>query len=272
MAKSVPLPTIISGSESFFQRGDDTGCLCLHGFMASPAEISWLGSHLAEPGYTVYLPRIAGHGADPHDMARMRWRDWYLSALDGYQVLRQQCARVYVVGHSMGGLLALLLAASVAVDGVAALAAPLYPSQKAIRYTPWLKYFRRYFTIPDSNTFTDQVLDEQVRRGEPAIGRVNYTRWSVQAVAELYALMQVTRQHLPEITAPLLLIYSQQDDTVPLANMAEIAGLVRSAHVEQHTLNECNHIITQDVEREEAFCAVADFIAEQIKESQSETE
>ena len=105
------LPSIMSGGESFFFKGGQVGVLCLHGFTASPAEVRWLGEHLAGHDYTVYGPRLPGHAPHPHDLARYRWQDWYLTALDGCHLLHSHCQQVFVVGHSMGGCLALLLAA-----------------------------------------------------------------------------------------------------------------------------------------------------------------
>src|SRR4030095_16396304 len=96
---------IMPGAEPYFHRGGKVGCLCLHGFTASPAEVKWFAQHLAAEGYTVYAPRLAGHGTRPQDLARTRWTDWYASASDGYHLLRQQCEKVFVCGMSMGGLL-----------------------------------------------------------------------------------------------------------------------------------------------------------------------
>ena len=117
---------LIKGAEPQFYRGNQIGCLVLHGFMASPNEVGWMGQHLAEEGYTVYVPRLTGHGINPEHMTRMRWQDWYGQVLDSYHILRQQCEQVYIIGHSMGALLALLLAADdrLTVDGVIVAAAP----------------------------------------------------------------------------------------------------------------------------------------------------
>jgi esterase/lipase len=67
------------------------------------------------------------------------------------------------------------------------------------------------------------------------------------------------------VTAPLLLVYSQADPTVPVENAAIIAREAGSQIVERHTLRESGHILTQHVERETVFTLVADFIARRKK-------
>ncbi len=253
-------PTIMPGGEPLFRRGGATGCLCIHGFTASPAEVRWLGLHLAEQGHTVYAPRLPGHAADPVDMDRMRWQDWYRAVEDGYQVLRAQCDEVVVVGHSMGGLLALLLGIQQPVKGVVAMAAPIIFHSRLMARARWVRLVMPYTDQTDRSSLNDIIRAEQANRGEPTIGRTRYDRWSTQAVGELYTLSEVTRPRLSELKAPLLLLYSEGDKTVPLENRDIIAQGVSSAILEQHTFQHSDHILPQDIEREAVFNQVNAFI------------
>jgi carboxylesterase len=253
-------PSIMPGAESFFYRGGVVGCLCLHGFMASPAEVRWLGAHLAEAGLTVYGVRLPGHGTHERDMARQSWMDWYTASLDGLKVLQAQCDRVFVVGHSMGGMLALLLAATAPLHGVAALAAPVVFRSRMMAQSGWLKYVRPYTDQTDHSPLQDTIRSEQTRRGEPVLGRVRYDIWSTAAVGEIFALAEVLQVHLPQITAPLLLVYSANDKTVSLENRDIIQAKVKSRVVECQTLQNSEHILPQDTERESVFAWVSDFI------------
>lgn len=220
----------------------------------------WLAEHVAGEGHTVYAPRLPGHGTNYRDLSRTRWTDWYAGALDGYHLLRGCCERVFVVGHSMGGLLALLLAANVAVAGAAAMATPVMLRGRSLDYAQWLKYILPYTDQTDRGDLPERIRAEQARRGESIVGRVRYDRWSTAGVAELVRLAHVTRVNLPAVAVPLLLIYSSDDRTVPLENLSLIAGAVGSAVVEQHTLSGSDHILPQDSQRETVFQLVADFV------------
>lgn len=255
------LPNLQPGAEPIFFQGDAVGCLVLHGFMASPAEVRWLCRTLADQGHTVFAPRLPGHGSDYHDMERMRWQDWYAAALDGYYLLRSQCRQVFIAGHSMGGILALLAGAVVPVDGLVALAAPAGFRSRAMRYAHLLKYVLPYTNQRDKSRLPQIIREEQSRRGEPVVGRVRYDMWSTTAVSQLYRVAEVMYNRLPDVTAPLLLVYSRDDRTVPIMNQDLIAGRVASKVVETFCVEHSDHILIQDVERETVFQRVTDFIS-----------
>lgn len=254
------VPQITTGGESFFYRGNSVGVLCIHGFMASPAEIRWLGKHLANQGYTVYGPRLPGHATDYHDMSRQRWQDWYATVTDALGILRAQCDKVYVVGHSMGGMLGLLLAANAQVDGLAALATPVLFPARTVATAKWYKWVRPYLDQTDSSPLIQIIRDEQARRGEPVVGRIRHNQWSTAALGELFALADVVQTCLANVRTPLLLMYSQADTTVGLHNRDFIVAHAKSATIEQHTLQHSDHILPQDSERETVFAVVAEFI------------
>ena len=82
------------------------GVLLIHGFTASPTELRPVGTHLHEQGFTVSGARLAGHGTDLGDLRATRWGDWIESAQSALEQLTTLCERVYVVGLSMGGVIA----------------------------------------------------------------------------------------------------------------------------------------------------------------------
>jgi carboxylesterase len=256
------LPRLLPGAEPQFYRGNEIGCLVLHGFMAAPSEVKWLAAYLAQThGYTVYAPRLTGHGVDPTHMLRMRWQDWYAQALDGYHLLRAQCEQVYVIGHSMGGLLALRLAAALPVAGVIVAGAPLTIPNRLMYISLPLSLILRYTFHPPGEPLESQIIAEQTRRGEPAIGRTHYRYWASRAVYELYQLIQTAPPYVAQIRVPLLLVYAEFDDTVNWGDHILLRHHARGTEwIEEHILKAGAHVIFQDVARAEAFQTVGDFI------------
>lgn len=254
------IPRIMQGAESFYCRGGEIGCLCIHGFTASPAEVRWLGQHLHAQGHTVYGPRLPGHGIYHTALAHQQWQDWYSVVLDGYMLLASQCKQVFVVGLSMGGLLALLLASQQPVAGAVVMAAPVLFKGRSIQYARYLRWLVPYTDQTDRSSFAEMIRQEQARRGEAVIGRVRYGIWSTQAVGQLYALSQVVNAHLKDIRVPLQLIYSEADQVVPLSSLEHIIQQVPSEMVEVQRLQHSDHILPQDSERETVFALSSDFI------------
>ncbi len=203
-----------------------------------------MGEALAGAGCTVLGPRLAHHATQPQDMFRSHWRDWYASALDGYHLLRDQCATIFVMGLSMGGTLALYLAAHQPVAGVVSMAAPSRPRLEAMgwraRYGRALSYLMPFLPkgVPSPT-------------GDP--GHLGYPQYPVRAIPQLAALLAEMSASLPQVTAPALIIHSHADASVPDANADYIYAHLGSAQKELLWLDRSGHILPEEVESAVVF-------------------
>ncbi len=67
---------------------------------------------------------------------------------------------------------------------------------------------------------------------------------------------------LGRVRAPLLLIYSRRDPTVPVSNARWVLDAVGSTEREVHYLTRSHHVITVDLERDEVTSRVRSFIGQ----------
>lgn len=259
--KIVPnaLPRLRPGCAPFWLDGGDVGCVCVHGFTASPEEMRWQAEYLHAHGLTVFVPRLAGHGTDPAQMARQHWHDWYESLLDGLALVRARCRTVYAVGLSMGGTLSLRAAAEGLVDGAVIMAAPLVLHIPGMRFARVIKVLRPY-NNGKKGDLDQRVRDIQRAQGRDDYGRAAYATTPLASAIQLFALMQDTLRVLPQITVPLLLMYSKSDQTVPFENLDLVRRSVRSTNVVVSVLEHSDHVLTQEIERETVYPQVWDFI------------
>jgi carboxylesterase len=253
------------GGEPFFFRGNDIGCLCVHGLNANPQEMLWLGKHLAAQDYTVYGPRLTGHGTSIEDMRHTTWHDWYGVVLDGYRILRHQCRKVFVLGLSLGGLLTLHLGTREQPDGLVSLAGPLVLDQPMLPYAHLMKFVQPYTKkdLDENHYRIDRRMRAiQEKQGEPVIGRSAYGHFPLASLAEMYALQQVTLPALSRLKSPLMLIYSEGDRTVPFQNLELAASHVGTPPADLHRLKltQSDHLLTLDEEMDTVFETVSGFI------------
>ncbi len=96
--------------EPFFLEAGEVGVLMLHGFTATPSEVRRAGERLYARGYSVAGPLLPGHGTRPEDLNQVRWLDWVGAAEQEYLRLREKCEHVFILGESMGAVVALMLA------------------------------------------------------------------------------------------------------------------------------------------------------------------
>ncbi len=247
------IPDLLPGAEPFFFRGGATGCLVLHGYTASPQEMRGLGEHLAAQGHTVYGPRLAHHGTQPADMNRARWRDWYFSALDGYHVLRTQCEQVVVIGLSMGAAIALMLASQQPVAAVVAMGTSIYMDFGwQVRFARLVSYVYPYITKPPLS-------------GDPPWDvRVDYRVRPLRSLAEFADYMPAVDAILPQVGVPVLLMHAKNDELVPPENMGLIYDRLGSADKKKVWIEDSDHVITEDREKERVWAIVAEFVQAQV--------
>ncbi|CAM5292638.1 Carboxylesterase OS=Streptomyces violarus OX=67380 GN=FHS41_005791 PE=4 SV=1 [Streptomyces violarus] len=111
---------VLAGAEPFRHEGGETAVLLCHGFTGSPQSLRPWAEHLAARGLTVSLPLLPGHGTRWEDLRMTGWQDWYAEVDRELRLLCERREQVFVAGLSMGGALALRLAAKHgdAVSGV----------------------------------------------------------------------------------------------------------------------------------------------------------
>ena len=237
------------------------GVLCIHGFTATPFDMRFLGARLADRGYRVKGPLLAGHGTTPRDLDRTTWRDWYQSVENAFDQLRSECDRIAVVGQSLGGLLTLRLAHQRGdeIAAIASLATPLwlFPlAQRVVRATrpgsPWRRIIRRLPKLKGSD-----IRDLAMKRQSPS-----YRVIPVRALHQLVEFMGLIRESLPGITTPAVIVHSKQDHTAPFACSNEMAARLGGEPVVHHALEKSYHLISIDVERAQVAEAVGDFLDE----------
>jgi len=224
--------------KEYFFSGSSKGCLLIHGFSSTPAELRELGESLSKEGYTVLSILLSGHGTLVENMEKSNYGDWIKSAEEGYERLKKTCSKIYVIGHSMGGLLALNLAENYKVDKLVALAPALVSKSKAAKYAGIIKHFVKYTKWPP-----EQRPEEETKY------LLGYAKIPLRSVEQLSKLQKVTIKDLKKIVSPLLIIQSIKDTAVHADGIKLIEKEVSSKEIQKFYLDNCGHNITIECEK-----------------------
>jgi len=206
--KKIGRPYLIPGKLRWKSRR--TGVLLIHGYLAAPAEVRELALHLAQKGYSVYAPRLKGHGTSPEDLALRKYQDWVKSIDAGYAIIRSSCKRVIVGGFSTGAGLALDLAARVSdIQGVFAVCPPMRLQDLSAKFVPavaaWNRLLQKFQVNGGQKAFVDN---------HPEHPHINYHRNPIAGVRELERLMRALEPKLAGIRAPTLIVQADRDPVV----------------------------------------------------------
>jgi carboxylesterase len=234
---------VLPGAEPYRHDGGEVGVLLCHGFTGSPQSLRPWGEYLAERGLTVSLPLLPGHGTRWEDMRLTGWRDWYAEVDRELRLLRERCAQVFVAGLSMGGALALRLAArhGDAVAGVVV----VNPAIKIHGLSAYALPVARHVVRT-----TKGIASDIAKEGAAELG---YDRVPLHAAHSLRAFFRLLDGELPQVTQPLLLLRSPQDHVVPPADSARILSRVSTTHVTEALLEHSYHVATLDHDADRIF-------------------
>ena len=239
----------INLKNEFFFKGNDIGCLLIHGFSSTPAELRELGEKLVAEGYSVRGVKLAGHGTNLEDFENSKHNHWISSTTEAYNKLKSFCSKIYVIGHSMGGVLALNIAENYPVDKLVLLAPALITKDKTSLLVPLLKYFMKY---------TEWAPME--RSKEETKYLLGYSKIPLACVHELSKLQKITKAKLNKIDKPLLIIHSKKDNAIDEKGIEMIEKRVASKEIRKVCLNKCGHNITIECEKETVFKEVISFL------------
>lgn len=248
--------------------GDSTlfpvSCLLLHGFGGTPFEMAPLEEGLAARSATTSTPCLPGHATHLEDFVQTRFAHWLQEARTRYLQLVEQGRPVVVIGLSMGGTLGLRLAQEFPVAGLVTIAAPVYlytllpwrGSSPLLPLVPLLRHVRPVVNVPKPSPESNRIAPHKGYEGFQAL----------QPLSSLLSGLRSVRQSLGKVTAPLLVLHSPQDLTVPVENSWEIISRVNSRQrwLQLMTIQErvtTRHLLTTHEETSsQVVQAVIDFV------------
>ena len=231
--------------------GRRVGVLLVHGFTGSPYSMKPWARALADRGYAVEVPLLPGHGTHWRDLNRTSWQEWCDHASLCLGRLAAESDAVVVGGLSMGGAVALRLAADNPhrVAGVVLVNPAVHSRRRDVRLLPVLKH-----VVPAFPGIRNDIK-------KPGMDEHAYPRTPLKAAHSMFRGYAALRADLPKVTAPLLVLRSTVDHVVDDLSEQVIAGAVSSRDVTWTPLTNSFHVATLDHDADTIHHASADFVA-----------
>lgn len=224
------------------------GCLCIHGFTGAPFEVEPLVQYLKErTDWEIAVPTLPGHG-ERLNLKGIEYNNWIEHAEKELQRLIARCETVYVIGFSMGGMIASYLAVHYPVTKLVLLsAAALYVSPKQL--------------VKDigemaKDAFTGRLSENELfHRYKQKIQATPIT-----ATLQFRKLVAFVRPILHEVKTPTLIAQGECDGVVPPKSAEYLYQHIGTPSKRLIFLKDSKHLICHCEEREDLFSEVFSFL------------
>jgi len=253
---------IMLGAEPVqIDRGRTRACLLLHGWISSPADFQHVVGSLDAAGWDVYAPLYPGHGTHPRDLEGITAAAILDATRARYAELRARYDRVALVGFSMGGSIATILAAEHNPD-LLVLVAPFYQVT-----------YRWYYVLPPRwwHHLLSSCIDYlphrrehlRVNRREAVDEVVAYDAFPPDITRALFDLrsMAVDDVDASRLRMPLLVVYAPGDNVS--SPRAVLRYLERIPAQDKRVLpcHRSDHYLLLDYDRLEAVAGILEFLS-----------
>ncbi len=254
---------VVVGAEPFtLTRADAPAVLLIHGAGDTPQTLRYLGEALFTRGFHVEAPLLPGHGRSLEAFKRTSATGWMNAARSSYREMQQQHEWVAVIGLSMGGAIAVRLAAEAPQLPALCLLAPylaLRPgANRAARLSrlwgPIIPVFE------SSEGFS--VLDPVERAKSLAYGV-----FTPAALRALRQTVQRANEALSRVAAPTLMVQSREDNRISTSDAERAFAAIGAREKRLEWVTEAAHIITVDYGRDRVFDLVSDWLTAHLPSS-----
>jgi len=247
---------VVVGGEGFVrERHDARAVLLLHGAGDTPQTLRYLADALYEQGFHVAVPLLPGHGRSIEDFKRVSANELIDAARASYLGVRRTHPWVGVIGLSMGGALAVQLAAEHQELPALGLVAPYLAMpariELAAQFARWWGPLVPVLRSSDGLSVLDPVERER---------SLAYGVFTPAALVALQVTMRRALAALPRVVAPTLMIQSRQDNRISVADGERAFALLGAREKRLQWITGAAHVITVDYGRDLVIASLASWM------------
>jgi carboxylesterase len=218
------------------------GVLLIHGFSASTSEFKYLMEELKTLEIPFYAPTLTGFGLINSNLLKVVTpEDWKRDVVYAYDNLHALCDEIDVIGHSMGGLLAIHLAA-------------VRQIRKLILTSPYLKekenhsWYKKYLLSSFFSGLIKKIRPIVVKSSKKneENSRFVYSVVPIESIESLWKLTD-SLSNIKFSVKNLTLLLGAKDSTIELGWTSNYLA-VKCENLDVTTFEDSGHNILEDIE------------------------
>jgi len=226
-----------------------TACLCIHGFTGAPNEVEPLAEFLGEnTDWECAVPVLPGHG----ELLQLRgvpFNEWISCAERALEDLLKRHKEVYVIGFSMGGMIASYLAAH-------------YPVKKLVLLSAAAYYINPRQLGADIISMCKDLYSGKLLQNE-LFNRYSYKikTTPISATIQFRKLVRHIKPLLETITIPTFIAQGESDGIVPLKSAEYLYETIKARKKKIMYMKDSKHLICHCKEKQVLFSEILSFLS-----------
>jgi carboxylesterase len=248
---------VVGGNGFVLERANAPAILLLHGAGDTPQTLRYLARDLHSRGFHVKVPLLPGHGRSITDFARVTADDLLDASRANYRELVSAHEWVGVVGLSMGGALAVTLAAESPTMPVLGLIAPYLCLPPRVARAADLSWLWGWVAPVIASAEGTSILNPDEAKQNLAYG--------IFTVGALRALRTVVRRafaSLPDVAAPTLIVQSRMDNRIDPSVAERALARLGAKDKRLEWITGAAHVITVDYGYDHVIAVVGDWMSQ----------
>jgi carboxylesterase len=226
--------------------------LFVHGIFSSPQQFKAFYQPLCKLDYSVYAILLKGHGKDLKTLSKTKYYEW-INQIENLLIdFKKNYQEVFIIGHSMGGLLALG-----DYDALVSKRIVIAPSI-CIKVT-W-RYFKLGLLVDKKNVKDKYVSQYQSVLGITFPSSIFKKILVLPCFWQLFKVISYAKKNLIKISKPILTIQSKNDECIRRKGPKKIINNVNSHQKEILWLNKSFHAVFDTEEEIFMISKVIEFI------------
>ena len=246
----------IPGAEPLELTGSDKGILLLHGGGGGTTwDLKEFARYSNEKGYSIILPALTGYGTSPEDLKSVSVDDWIKDGMEAITKLSKTCEKIAVVGHSLGGLLTLILASrNRNISNIVTWAAPWWINNRLFSLLPVLTkipFLPRIIPEKMEITHSQDLLDQ---------GWIGYDWLPTSLGMVLHEILNILHKEIGNVSCPSFIIQGKLDNTIESKSALKIYERINNSQKQIWLIEDAQHALMQESCKYELFDQTLSFI------------
>lgn len=201
--------------------------LLIHGYTGYPGELVSIAGALYARGYDVFCPRLPGMGTTSYDFQNTGAKDWMGLSENALLLLMGSYAKVHILAHSMGCLIAMILSTRYDVASLI-LQSPALKFRNKVRFVTFGSYFKRTVRNVDWKSDPSYHLHyEGAPKDDLYLGVHYWSHFFPVQYREMMKLVKKAKSRLYDIDVPTLVLMGTEDPVVEPSSVSLFETRIR---------------------------------------------